>query len=32
MITKLQARLVHWDVNSTLIGDVLVEMVSVRDC
>lgn len=28
MVAKLQARLAHWDVNTTQIGDILVEMVS----
>ena len=27
LVAKLQTRLAHWDVNTTLIGDVLVEMV-----
>ena len=28
LVAKLQARLAHWDVNTTQIGDILVEMVS----
>lgn len=28
LVAKLQTRLAHWDVNSTQIGDVLVEMFS----
>lgn len=28
LVAKLQTRLAHWDVNTTLIGDVLVEMFS----
>ena len=27
LVAKLQTRLAFWDVNTTLIGDVLVEMV-----
>ena len=27
LVAKLQTRLAHWDVNTTLIGDILVEMV-----
>ena len=29
LVAKLQARLAHWEVNTTQIGDVLVQMVSV---
>jgi len=28
LVAKLQARLAHWDVNTTEIGDILIEMVS----
>ena len=28
LVVKLQTRLAHWDVNTTQIGDILVEMVS----
>ncbi|CAH3172046.1 unnamed protein product [Porites lobata] len=28
LVAKLQTRLAHWDVNTTLIGDILVEMFS----
>lgn len=28
LVAKLQARLAHWDVNTTQIGDVLIEMFS----
>lgn len=28
LVAKLQARLAHWDVNTTQIGDILVEMFS----
>lgn len=28
LVAKLQTRLAHWDVNTTQIGDILVEMVS----
>ena len=27
LVAKLQTRLAHWDVSTTLIGDILVEMV-----
>ena len=32
LVAKLQTRLAHWDVNTTLIGDVLVEMVGNLTC
>ena len=31
MVSKLKLRLDDWDVETTVIGDVLVEMVSVFD-